>query len=550
MMALAWGVFYPDDGIIVPSIQTVESPLVAVDLSLQAIRVCRVVEGAEGASLRGASVVPLPAGVITSGEAIDRARLAALLRQACHEAGAAGSRVALSLPTDWALLNTISVTCNSPEEVAARLPDELQQHLFPASDGGAWSIDYQVVGWSEETSEAHLLFAAIAERTVTEVLAAAREAGLEPVVVEPADLSLVNLLTALDGPARSGALVAVVGNRIHILMTDWFPVVKWPFFHGIFFRSIPLSDEETAALVDPSSGAASFLASDVIQNGLGTLDVYASATPEIHFSEVKVAAPPAFMGPLVNSIGQFYEWNAVEFSPARRVVEAPGAAGVLLAQEGGALSIALGLSLRRESRSRQVGTSPLLLNLASPALRLTVPEQPVQESSEEPLSVGELARTGLQLLEQGETSAAIDTFVQLRGWLRSAPFDRFVATLLLRRGQADDAMSALSWLQSAFHEDPRDLTTLALLTGCFAALQKPQKALHVAGQWQQIASEQGKGEQAAAAQATAAALGRGEPATLPALDLAAVLAIVAEEALKKQGEEGDASQDDSSLPPG
>ncbi|MDC0678547.1 tetratricopeptide repeat protein [Sorangium atrum] len=73
-----------------------------------------------------------------------------------------------------------------------------------------------------------------------------------------------------------------------------------------------------------------------------------------------------------------------------------------------------------------------------------------------------------------------------------ARFARMAAEIYLDRGDPSDGMSALTKLQIAFKENPRDLETLALLARAFDLLGQPAKAIEVQKESARIAKEAGR----------------------------------------------------------
>ncbi len=71
-------------------------------------------------------------------------------------------------------------------------------------------------------------------------------------------------------------------------------------------------------------------------------------------------------------------------------------------------------------------------------------------------------------------------------------FARVAAEIYLERGQPSDAMAALTKLQIAFKDNPKDLDTLALLARAFDKLSQPAKAIEVQKEAARIAKETNK----------------------------------------------------------
>lgn len=102
------------------------------------------------------------------------------------------------------------------------------------------------------------------------------------------------------------------------------------------------------------------------------------------------------------------------------------------------------------------------------------------------------------LLKLGRRDDALKVVERLLQHRPDARFARMAAEIYLDRGDPSDGMSALTKLQIAFKENPRDLETLALLARAFDLLGQPAKAIEVQKESARIAKEAGRVDQFAA----------------------------------------------------
>ncbi|WP_437568055.1 tetratricopeptide repeat protein [Sorangium sp. So ce542] len=102
------------------------------------------------------------------------------------------------------------------------------------------------------------------------------------------------------------------------------------------------------------------------------------------------------------------------------------------------------------------------------------------------------------LLKLGRRDDALKVVERLLQHRPDARFARMAAEIYLDRGDPSDGMSALTKLQIAFKENPRDLETLALLARAFDLLGQPAKAIEVQKESARIAKEAGRADQFAA----------------------------------------------------
>lgn len=99
------------------------------------------------------------------------------------------------------------------------------------------------------------------------------------------------------------------------------------------------------------------------------------------------------------------------------------------------------------------------------------------------------------LLKLGRRDDALKVVERLLQHRPDVRFARMAAEIYLDRGEASDGMSALSKLQLAFKENPRDLDTLVLLARAFDLLGHPDRALEVQKESARVAKEAGRVDQ-------------------------------------------------------
>jgi tetratricopeptide (TPR) repeat protein len=98
------------------------------------------------------------------------------------------------------------------------------------------------------------------------------------------------------------------------------------------------------------------------------------------------------------------------------------------------------------------------------------------------------------LVKGGRLGDALKVVERLLQHRPDVTFARMAAEIYLERNEANDAMAALTKLQLAFKEDPKDLDTLGLLARAFDQLEQPTKALEVMKEAARVAKDAGKAE--------------------------------------------------------
>lgn len=130
-------------------------------------------------------------------------------------------------------------------------------------------------------------------------------------------------------------------------------------------------------------------------------------------------------------------------------------------------------------------SNPLpLLRLADAYMRVRDVDSAIQK-------LGAAAQSLLKLGRREEALKVVERLLQHR---QEPPFCRLAAEIYLERAGPNDGMAALTKLQIAFKENPRDLETLSLLARSFDVLGQGPKAVEVLKEAARIAKEAGKVE--------------------------------------------------------
>jgi tetratricopeptide (TPR) repeat protein len=128
-------------------------------------------------------------------------------------------------------------------------------------------------------------------------------------------------------------------------------------------------------------------------------------------------------------------------------------------------------------------TNPLpLLRLADAYMRVRDIDSAIQK----------LGAASQSLLKLGRREEALKVVERLLQHRQDPQFCRLAAEIYLERAGPNDGMAALTKLQSAFKENPRDLETLALLARAFDVLGQGPKAVEVLKEAARIAKEGGR----------------------------------------------------------
>ncbi|MBK8253198.1 MAG: tetratricopeptide repeat protein [Polyangiaceae bacterium] len=124
-----------------------------------------------------------------------------------------------------------------------------------------------------------------------------------------------------------------------------------------------------------------------------------------------------------------------------------------------------------------------------PLLRLADAYMRVRDIDSAIEKLGEAAQSLLKLGRREEALKVVERLLQHR---QEPRFCRLAAEIYLDRAGPNDGLSALTRLQVAFKDNPRDLETLALLARAFDVAAQPTRAVEVLKEAARIAKEAGK----------------------------------------------------------
>lgn len=128
----------------------------------------------------------------------------------------------------------------------------------------------------------------------------------------------------------------------------------------------------------------------------------------------------------------------------------------------------------------------------TPHLRLAEAHMRQKDTDAAIASFGEAAHLLIKLGRLVDALKVVERLLQHRP---DVHFARMAAEIYLDRGEANDAMAALTKLQFCFKEDPKNLETLGLLARAFDGLGQPAKALEVLKEAAKSAKESAKAEE-------------------------------------------------------
>ena len=170
--------------------------MIGVDIGSSAIKVCEIKEARGGArSLVRFGYHPLPADTIVDGHIINSGAVVEGLEKLLH--GVKFRKVALRASGHSVIIKKISMPLMSPAELNEQISWEAEQHI--PFDLAEVTIDYQTLTRREEQAQMDVLLVAAKKEEINDLYNLAREARLQPAVVDLDAFTIQNVYEAAYG---------------------------------------------------------------------------------------------------------------------------------------------------------------------------------------------------------------------------------------------------------------------------------------------------------------------------------------------------------------
>src|SRR5215470_9186083 len=157
---------------------------IGLDIGSSAIKVVAVKEEKRAVKLVNFGIEPLPPQSIVDGTIMNQGAVVDAIRAIWERMRVKGKDVALAIAGHSVIIKKIAVLVMTKDELAEQIPWEAEHHIPFAKDDV--EIDYQVVNPRNAGGQMELILVAAKKEVVHDYAAVAREAALNPVVVDVA----------------------------------------------------------------------------------------------------------------------------------------------------------------------------------------------------------------------------------------------------------------------------------------------------------------------------------------------------------------------------
>jgi type IV pilus assembly protein PilM len=334
---------------------------IGLDLGSSAVKVTQIKKGRSGFQLLNFGIEPVPPDTIVDGAILNHSGVVEAVRALLDRLHIKQKEVALAISGNALIIKKIFVPAMTPEELEEQVPWEAEHHIpFNKNDV---EIDYQVLGGKNAAGQMELLLVAAKKEVVADYAAVAREASLNPVVVDVAAFAVQNGFEAAYGAPNEVVALINVGaslSTINIVSNGTSQFTRDVTTGGNSFtddikRQLGVSGEEAEALKvqygegEGSQDVARMLGQTAHQMAgefQKSIDFFLSSHPDTSIGRIYLSGGTSRVPMLQNAIEQRARVAVEVMNPFRNVPHAPGIDEAYLNAHGAQGVVSLGLSLR------------------------------------------------------------------------------------------------------------------------------------------------------------------------------------------------------------
>ena len=351
--------------------------LVGIDIGTSSIKVCQLKETRKGYHLQRLGYSPLRPQTIVDGQVMDSSGVVEALLKIFHDGKIRQKEVGLSVSGQSVIIRKIAVPLMTSAELEEQIHWEAEQHIpFDIKDV---QVDYQVLRRNSEASQMDLLLVAAKRDQINDYAQLARDAKLKPVICDIDAFTVQNLFETSRGlpPDQTIALINVgaslsslnivgggvsaftreIANGGNFITEEIQKQLGVPFEQAEAYKcggtgepgeagNPGIIPDEVVHIIDSVTDS---IAGEIQRS----LDFFMATSGEGEISRIYVTGGTANLAALAQAIERRARVPVETWAPTERViVEAKEVDRLVLQARAAQLSVALGLSLRKDRESR------------------------------------------------------------------------------------------------------------------------------------------------------------------------------------------------------
>ena len=339
---------------------------IGLDLGSSYIKTVKLKESKGSYELELFDIHPLPPELIVDGSIIDSLRLVDWIKEMVKKTGLKAKDTVISISGHSSvIIKRISLPEMSEEELSESIKFEAEQYVpFDIEDV---NLDFQIIGPKEEPGQMDVILVAVKKDIINEYIAAVREAGLTPVIVDIDSFALENMygINYQIEPEKNVALLNIGASTINMsilkggisvftrdssLGSNLHTEALRREFNITYENAERLKRGESIESVSPEDASAVIesASEEIISEIIRSFDYYRSTTVHEDISEVLFSGGCALMK---NFTGMIAEKTGIETRVAEpfRNVRIPKRFDKTYVEEmAPMMAVAVGLALRKQ----------------------------------------------------------------------------------------------------------------------------------------------------------------------------------------------------------
>jgi len=339
---------------------------IGLDLGSSYIKTVKLKESKGSYELELFDIHPLPPELIVDGSIIDSLRLVDSIKEMVKKTALKAKDAVISISGHSSvIIKRISLPEMSEEELSESIKFEAEQYVpFDIEDV---NLDFQIIGPKEEPGQMDVILVAVKKDIINEYIAAVREAGLTPVIVDIDSFALENMygINYQIEPEKNVALLNIGASTINMsilkggisvftrdssLGSNLHTEALRREFNITYENAERLKRGESIESVSPEDASAVIesASEEIISEIIRSFDYYRSTTVHEDISEVLFSGGCALMK---NFTGMIAEKTGIETRVAEpfRNVRIPKRFDKTYVEEmAPMMAVAVGLALRKQ----------------------------------------------------------------------------------------------------------------------------------------------------------------------------------------------------------
>jgi type IV pilus assembly protein PilM len=337
---------------------------IALDIGSTHIKLVQIKGSEKSYHLVKFGMVPLPPEVIVEGAVMDAGRVVDAIKELLAAQKVKTKAAVISVSGSSVIIKRISVSDMTDEELAESIKWEAEQYIpFSIDDV---NIDFQKLGPGAMEGQAEVLLVAVKKDKINDYVNLAKEAGLDPLIMDVDALALGNMYEInYESEAGTTALLNIGASVMNInILKDWVSMFTRDVSVGgnryteALQKDFGLSSEDAEKVkrgegvegVDKqqAAGIISSVTEDIVTEIQRSFEFYRSTAGSEKLARVLISGGCARIPGFTSVLSQRLEMPAEIANPFKNIKYDPKRFNLAFMEEAGPMAaVAVGLAIRR-----------------------------------------------------------------------------------------------------------------------------------------------------------------------------------------------------------